>query len=196
MTDIMKTQLPRISGAATWVIACLMALPLTSYAKDKKQHTHDQNQSAQNQQNNPWNINPWNNNQRSNNNRWNNNQGQYSQNNTAQPVARFVPALATGYAGRGYYYGPPNTSYYNRSPQVVYYATREAAPRGYYDNRSSNSTEAAVQQVLAQAGYYRGPIDGNLGPASRQAIANYQADRGLRVTGYPTSSLLNSMGLQ
>lgn len=200
----MKTQLSRIPGVATWALACLLALPLTSYAKDHKKHKKDKDESSQNQknnqQNNPWNNNPWNNNnQRSNNNnnnQWNNNQGRYAQNNTAQSVAGFVLALANGYAGRGYYYGPPNTSYYNRSPQVVYYSTREAAPRSYYESPRGNSTEAAVQQALVRAGYYRGPIDGNLGPASRQAIANYQADRGLRVTGYPTSSLLSSMGLQ
>ena len=56
--------------------------------------------------------------------------------------------------------------------------------------------DAAVQQALARAGYYRGPIDGSLGPVSRQAISNYQADRGMRVTGTLNSSLINSLGLQ
>ena len=107
-------------------------------------------------------------------------------------------ALANGYAGRGYYYGPPNTSYYNRGPQIVYYATREAAPRAYYGYESSrgNSMDAAVQQALARAGYYNGPIDGSIGPMSRRAISNYQADRGMRVTGHSDSNLLNSLGLQ
>jgi hypothetical protein len=68
----------------------------------------------------------------------------------------------------------------------------------YYDqhNRTNNSMESAVQQSLARSGYYTGPIDGCIGPMSRRAIANYQADRGMRVTGYPNESLLASLGLQ
>ena len=156
------------------MLACLLALPMTSQAKDPKKH-HDNNQ-----------------------NQWNNNNGYNGQNSSGAAVAGFVLGLANGYAGRGYYYGPPNTSYYNQGPQVRYYATREAAPRAYYvyESPRGNSSNAALQSALAQAGYYRGPIDGDLGPMSRQAIANYQADRGLRVTGYSSNSLLNSMGLQ
>jgi len=163
----------RIRGVAACTVACLLTLPLTSYAKDHKNQHHNQNHS-------------------------NNNNGYNGQNISAAAVSGFVLALANGYAGRGYYYGPPNTSYYNRSPQVVYYATREAAPREYYGYQSNrgNSMEAAVQQALARAGYYNGPIDGSIGPMSRRAISNYQADRGLRVTGYPSNSLLNSLGVQ
>lgn len=162
----------RIRGVAVCTMACLVTLPLTSYAKDHKNHN--------------------------NNNQWNNNNGYNGQNISGAAVAGFVLALANGYAGRGYYYGPPNTSYYNRSPQVAYYATREAAPREYYgyQNIRSHSMEASVQQALARAGYYNGPIDGSIGPMSRRAIANYQADRGLRVTGNPSNSLLNSLRLQ
>lgn len=162
----------RIRRVVACTIACLLTLPLTSYAKDHK-NTH------------------------SNNNQWNNN-SYNGQNISGSAVAGFVLALANGYAGRGYYYGPPNTAYYNRSPQVVYYATREAAPREYYGSRNyrGNSMGASIQQALARAGYYNGPIDGSIGPMSRRAIANYQADRGLRITGNPSNSLLNSLGLQ
>lgn len=41
--------------------------------------------------------------------------------------------LGDGYAGRGYYYGPPNTRYFRREHGVTYYRTREAAPREYWD---------------------------------------------------------------
>jgi len=163
----------RIPGVTTCAIACLLALPLASQAKDHKNHHHNQNQ-------------------------WNNNNGYNGQNNSGAAVAGFVLGLANGYAGRGYYYGPPNTAYYNQGPQIRYYATREAAPRAYYGYESSrvNSMDGAIQQALARAGYYNGPIDGILGPVSRQAIANYQADRGMRVTGTPSNSLINSLGLQ
>ena len=59
-----------------------------------------------------------------------------------------------------------------------------------------NSMETSVQLSLTRSGYYTGPIDGSIGLMSRRAISNYQADRGMRVTGYPDRTLLNSLGLQ
>ena len=58
------------------------------------------------------------------------------------------------------------------------------------------SVGASVQQALARRGYYRGGIDGQIGSYSRQSIARYQADHGLRPTGMITSSLLRSLGLE
>ena len=83
-----------------------------------------------------------------------------------------------------------------RTAQVRQLQDSSSASPTVYESPRGNSSNAALQSALAQAGYYRGPIDGDLGPMSRQAIANYQADRGLRVTGYSSNSLLNSMGLQ
>ena len=109
----------------------------------------------------------------------------------------FTLNLGTGYAGRGYYYGPPNAPYYYERPEVQYYRTREAAPREYWSNEYyQGSVEASVQQALSQRGYYQGPIDGELGPYSRRSIARYQADSGLRPTGQVSVSLLRSLGLQ
>jgi len=64
----------------------------------------------------------------------------------------------------------------------------------YY--RSGGSVASRVQERLAQQGYYNGPIDGDIGPGSRNAIANYQADHGLPVTGHIDEPLLSSLGLQ
>ncbi len=115
----------------------------------------------------------------------------------SHPRTSFTLSLGTGYAGRGYYYGPPNSSYYYERPEVRYYATREAAPREYYSQPSyqSHSGDSAVQRALARSGYYRGPIDGDIGPGSRNAIARYQQEHGLRVTGTINSSLIHSLGL-
>jgi hypothetical protein len=41
---------------------------------------------------------------------------------------------------------------------------------------------ADVQSVLQQMGYYTGEVDGLLGPLTRQALRDYQADHGLAVT--------------
>ncbi len=177
----MKT--PRIPAAATWAIACALAIPTTSFANDhNKNHHHG---SAQYQSNNHHGGNHWNNhwsNQGNNhwNGNWNHHHSYYGQNCQAPTVAGLILSLATGF---------------NPAPQVSYCAP--AAPRAYYgyQNPSGNSVEAAVQLALARAGYYRGPVDGCLGPMSRQAVANYQADRGMRVTGNPNGSLLYSLGL-
>jgi hypothetical protein len=117
------------------------------------------------------------------------------------PHSSFVLSLGTGYAGRGYYYGPPGVPYYYEAPGVRYYATRSAVPREYlvsdYGTGSATygGTDAAVQSELARRGYYNGSIDGAIGPMSRRAIARYQEDHGLPVTGSITSSLLRSLGL-
>jgi len=55
--------------------------------------------------------------------------------------------------------------------------------------------EASVQAVLAQQGYYQGPIDGNIGPSTSRAIRNYQSDHRLTPTGTINPALANSMGL-
>lgn len=115
----------------------------------------------------------------------------------SRPRTTFSLNLGTGYAGRGYYYGPPGVPYYYERPEVRYYRTREQAPREYWGSGYRTvSMEASVQQALARRGYYRGPIDGQIGPYSRRVIAQYQADRGLRPTGLISDSLLRSLGLQ
>lgn len=50
-----------------------------------------------------------------------------------------------------------------------------------------------IQEALSRAGYYRGPIDGSMGPGTRRAISNFQADNSLPVTGSPTNSLLGEL---
>lgn len=115
---------------------------------------------------------------------------------TSRPRSTFVLALGTGYAGRGYYYGPANSSYYYERSEVRYYATREAAPREYWGRGGNDGYGSQVQRALAQRGYYHGYVDGAIGPQSSRAIARYQADQGLRQTGSINSSLLRSLGLQ
>jgi hypothetical protein len=115
----------------------------------------------------------------------------------SRPSSTFVLSFGTGYAGRGYYYGPPGAAYHYQAPGVRYYATRPAVPSHYSGTTTVvyADTGASVQRELARRGYYRGAIDGSIGPASRSAIARYQADSGLSVTGSITPSLLRSLGL-
>lgn len=66
----------------------------------------------------------------------------------------------------------------------------EVAPYG-----PTQSMEAAVQTVLTKQGYYQGPIDGSIGPATSRAIRDYQRDHHLTTTGTINPALLSSMGL-
>ena len=54
---------------------------------------------------------------------------------------------------------------------------------------------AQVQEALAQQGYYHGPIDGVLGPETRDAILRFQADHGLATTAAIDEATLNTLGL-
>jgi len=61
---------------------------------------------------------------------------------------------------------------------------------------NTGSTASNVQMSLANQGYYSGEIDGDIGPASRNAIADYQSDHDLTVTGRINSSLLRSLQVE
>ena len=60
----------------------------------------------------------------------------------------------------------------------------------------TGSLESRVQERLSEQGYYNGPIDGDIGPGSRHAIAHYQADQGLRVDGRIDDPTLVSLRLE
>jgi hypothetical protein len=117
----------------------------------------------------------------------------------AHPRSHFTLSFGSGYRGRGYYYGPPGVPYYYEAPGVVYYSSRSLVPSRYLVRdvyRSSDSLDVAVQRALARRGYYRGPIDGDIGPGSRSAIARYQRDHGFAVTGTINSTLLRALGIR
>jgi peptidoglycan hydrolase-like protein with peptidoglycan-binding domain len=67
----------------------------------------------------------------------------------------------------------------------------------YFDSNQygNNSTVSAVQSALAKLGYYRGSIDGVAGDETQAAIARYQEDHDLSVTGTLTAATLQSLGL-
>lgn len=84
-----------------------------------------------------------------------------------------------------------------------YYSPGYDSPGYSYPARSTYDgygydmeTLYAVQVELANAGYYYGEIDGQIGPGSRSAIINYQEDNNLPVTGRVDSYLLESLGIQ
>src|SRR5207245_10806919 len=64
-----------------------------------------------------------------------------------------------------------------------------------YGNRLADQLIVNVQLALQEQGYYAGGPTGSLGPATRQAIANYQQDAGLIVTGAIDAPTVESLGL-
>jgi putative peptidoglycan binding protein len=85
-----------------------------------------------------------------------------------------------------YDYYPYDYGYYSYGQPAAYDGA------GAYDG----SLVAEVQGRLASAGYYRGPIDGVMGPQTRRAIRAYERARGLRVDGIIDERLLSTMDLR
>jgi uncharacterized lipoprotein YmbA len=50
-----------------------------------------------------------------------------------------------------------------------------------------------IQDSLRSTGYDPGPVDGVLGPKTREAIRLYQGDNGIRITGEPSGRLQNML---
>jgi len=53
-----------------------------------------------------------------------------------------------------------------------------------------------VKQSLAQQGYYKGHFTETIGMHTRQAISNYESDKGLPVNGQIDGPLIASLGLE
>jgi len=89
------------------------------------------------------------------------------------------------------YYGNPY-DYYNYSPY------NDDDQPGYSDSGQSaaNATVSAIQAGLAKLGYYNGTIDGTLGDQTEAAIARYQEDHDLSVTGTVDAATLQSLGIR
>ncbi|MEP6603447.1 MAG: peptidoglycan-binding domain-containing protein [Spartobacteria bacterium] len=93
------------------------------------------------------------------------------------------------YFNSGYWY--PAWGYNNSAQYYAYdgpiYAGRRAVP--------PDRVIADVQAILQSQGYYRGEVDGLLGPLTRQALAAYQADAGLTPTAAIDEPTLDSLDL-
>jgi len=99
-----------------------------------------------------------------------------------------------------YAYGDNPYDYYDYP-----YDYNDTYPYSYYDDQGESAgsdeygnatTVSAVQSALAKLGYYHGTIDGMLGDATQAALAHYQQDRDLSVTGTLTAATLQSLGLR
>lgn len=98
--------------------------------------------------------------------------------------------------GGGYYYW--NSGYWypawGYSPSAEYYAYDGPIYVGQHAE-PPDKVIANVQAVLQEMGYYRGEVDGLLGPLTREALTAYQADQGLATTAAIDQPTLDSLGM-
>ena len=64
-----------------------------------------------------------------------------------------------------------------------------------YEDVAPDDVISSVQTALQEEGYYRGVVDGELGPMTRAALAGWQRDHGLAITTVIDEPTMQSLGL-
>lgn len=128
-------------------------------------------------------------------------------------VADYTAALQTSLAAAGYFegaidgvYGPETVDAVERLQAdaglpvtgLVDRATAEALEQAVLDAGGAEATEAiahtaALQSVLALAGYWTGPIDGEWSDALTAALQQFQTDLGVPATGEVDAATLEAL---
>lgn len=103
-----------------------------------------------------------------------------------------IELIAGGYYyfNGGYWYPAfgyaPEQAYYSYNGPI--YVGQQAEP--------PDRVIADVQAALQDMGYYKGEVDGLLGPLTREALTGYQSDNGLYTTAAIDQPTLDSLGLR
>ena len=102
-----------------------------------------------------------------------------------------VELIAGGYYffNSGYWF--PAWGY---SPSAQYYAYDGPIYAGHHAE-PPDKVIADVQAVLQQMGYYKGEVDGLLGPLTREALTAYQGEQGLAQTAAIDEPTLDALGM-
>ena len=108
---------------------------------------------------------------------------------------RYYGGYAPHYHSYGWYAPRPFVSLSYISERPIYASERPIYRASRYYEADDSSFESDVQRALKRRGYYSGAVDGDIGPRSRAAIREYQADHGLPITGRVDGSLIRSLGL-
>ena len=135
---------------------------------------------------------------------WDRHHAHFDHNRVFVFVNGFWWGLDSGYYPSAYYpyydYGDyPDNSYYGNPYDYYNYSPyNDDDQPGYSDSDQSeaSATVSAIQSELAKLGYYNGTIDGTLGDQTEAAIARYQEDRDLSVTGTVDAATLQSLGIK
>jgi hypothetical protein len=99
------------------------------------------------------------------------------------------------FVNTGYYFLDGSYWYpaYGYNPLQTYYDYD--GPIYTYSNLLPDEVIANVQTALQDAGYYYGPVTGSLSVDTRAAIANFQRDYGLQITGAIDEETVEALGL-
>ena len=105
-----------------------------------------------------------------------------------------------GYGYYGGFYGDPA----GYGPYGYGYGNGGAYDGRVVDNRNGNNGAAPdpsalpkeVQRQLSKRGYYKGPSDGEFGPATKSALTRFQQDNKLRATGRVDGATLKALGFE
>jgi His-Xaa-Ser repeat protein HxsA len=90
----------------------------------------------------------------------------------------------------------PSRNFDSTPPSTILPSPPSVAPKTLPGN--SGKFTAIVRQVqmgLYAYGYYTGAIDGIAGPGTKAALAKFQGDYGLKVTGTVTPEVLDALGI-
>ena len=96
----------------------------------------------------------------------------------------------------GYYYFNNNYWYpaWGYNPTNEYYAYDAPIYAGKHAE-PPDKVIADVQAVLQEMGYYKGEVDGLLGPLTREALTSYQTDQGMVATAVIDEPTLDALGM-
>jgi His-Xaa-Ser repeat protein HxsA len=89
---------------------------------------------------------------------------------------------------------PSTTTPVTPAPSLTYPSPAPATPKVLPGNAEKfKNILYQVQSALSVYGYYTGPVDGQMGPMTREAIKKMQNDYGLKVTGTVTPEVLDAL---
>ena len=97
--------------------------------------------------------------------------------------------------GGGYYYWDRGYWYPAYGYDPSYSTYRYDEPIYGYNQMEPRQVMVRVQRELRRDGYYRGAIDGLIGPMTRAALARFQRDNGLYVTRRIDGPTLAALGV-
>jgi len=97
--------------------------------------------------------------------------------------------------GGGYYYWDRGYWYPAYGYDSAYSTYRYDEPIYGYNQMEPGRVLISVQRELRRMGYYRGAIDGLIGPMTRAALTRFQRDNGLRVTRRIDGPTLAALGV-
>ena len=88
---------------------------------------------------------------------------------------------------------PPSTTAAPPSGSAPPSASSQASAPQH--SSASGGTVQSAQQALQQGGFYKGTVDGKMGPHTRQAIRSFQQSKGLHATGHLNQKTLTALGV-